>query len=176
MYDDSTLELAENKLLLLYIIKSIKYPISNAQLTDIILENSFINYFMLQQYISELISSEFLKYEEIDSKEFLVLTNKGDKVLFFFKDRISKNKLKLIDDYINAKVESIKKELNICSDYTIDENSSFLVNLKAMENGSVLMDLTISVPSKDEAKSLCSKWKNNSSDIYHKIINALISE
>ena len=45
MYD-STLELAENKLLLLYIIKSIKYPISNTQLTDIVLENSFINYFM----------------------------------------------------------------------------------------------------------------------------------
>ena len=39
MYD-STLELAENKLLLLYIIKSIKYPISNTQLTDIVLENS----------------------------------------------------------------------------------------------------------------------------------------
>lgn len=56
MYD-STLELAENKLLL-YIIKSIKYPISNTQLTDIVLENSFINYFMLQQYVSELISSE----------------------------------------------------------------------------------------------------------------------
>ena len=53
MYD-STLELAENKLLLLYIIKSIKYPISNTQLTDIVLENSFINYFMLQQYVSEL--------------------------------------------------------------------------------------------------------------------------
>ncbi|MGL5244427.1 MAG: DUF4364 family protein, partial [Sarcina sp.] len=59
---------------------------------------------------------------------------------------------------------------------TIDENNSFLVNLKAMENGSVLIDLTVSVPSKDEAKAICSKWKNNSSDIYHKIITALIME
>ena len=39
--NDNTLELAENKLLLLHIIKSIKYPISNTQLTDIVLENSF---------------------------------------------------------------------------------------------------------------------------------------
>lgn len=109
MYD-STLELAENKLLLLYIIKSIKYPISNTQLTDIVLENSFINYFMLQQYVSELISSEFLEYKtQDDDKEIIVLTEKGDKVLFFFKDRISPNKLKLIDEYVRKHVEKIKK-------------------------------------------------------------------
>lgn len=175
MYD-STLELAENKLLLLYIIKSIKYPISNTQLTDIVLENSFINYFMLQQYISELISSEFLKYEEKDSKEVLILTVKGDRVLCFFKDRISINKLSLIDDYVLKKMESIKKELSISSDYTIDNNNSFLVNLKATENDSIIIDLNINVPSKEEAKNICNKWKNNSSDIYNKIILALIND
>ena len=117
MYD-STLELAENKLLLLYIIKSIKYPISNTQLTDIVLENSFINYFMLQQYVSELISSEFLEYKtQDDDKEIIVLTEKGDKVLFFFKDRISPNKLKLIDEYVRKHVEKIKKELKEFLEY-----------------------------------------------------------
>ncbi|MEG2354050.1 MAG: DUF4364 domain-containing protein, partial [Clostridium sp.] len=35
MYED-TLELAENKLLLLYIIDKIKIPVSNIQLTDIV--------------------------------------------------------------------------------------------------------------------------------------------
>ena len=174
MYDN-TLELAENKLLLLYIIKSIKYPISNTQLTDIVLENSFINYFMLQQYVSELMSSDFLKYEEKDSKEIIVLTTKGDKVLFFFKDRISPNKLKLIDDYINKKVETMKKELSITSDYTLDNDNSFLVNLKATENNSTIIDLTISVPTKEEAKAICNRWKENSSDIYNKIITSLIS-
>lgn len=175
MYDN-TLELAENKLLLLYIIKSIKYPISNTQLTDIVLENSFINYFMLQQYVSELITSDFLKYEEKDSKEIIVLTAKGDRVLSFFKDRISPNKLKLIDDYINKKVEIIKKELSITSDYTLDDDNSFLVNLKATENKSTIIDLTISVPTKDEAKAICNRWKENSSTIYNKIINSLIND
>ena len=46
---ENTSELAENKLLLLYILKTIDEPISNAQLTDIVLENSLINYFTLQQ-------------------------------------------------------------------------------------------------------------------------------
>ena len=67
MYENSA-ELAENKLLVLYVIKSLKYPISNTQLTEIILENNFINYFTLQQYITELLSSEFLKYIEKNDK------------------------------------------------------------------------------------------------------------
>ncbi|MBI6073001.1 DUF4364 family protein [Clostridium perfringens] len=176
MYD-STLELAENKLLLLYIIKSIKYPISNTQLTDIVLENSFINYFMLQQYVSELISSEFLEYKtQDDDKEIIVLTEKGDNVLFFFKDRISPNKLKLIDEYVRKHVEKIKKELSISADYTVGEDSSFIVNLKAIENNTILIDLNVSVPSKTEAKAICNKWENNSSDIYNKIIHALIED
>ena len=94
--------------------------------------SSIINYFMLQQYVSELISSEFLEYKtQDDDKEIIVLTEKGDKVLFFFKDRISPNKLKLIDEYVRKHVEKIKKELSISADYTVGEDSSFIVNLKA---------------------------------------------
>ena len=53
MYENSA-ELAENKLLVLYVIKSLRQPISKYTITEIILENNFINYFTLQQYISEL--------------------------------------------------------------------------------------------------------------------------
>ena len=67
MYENSA-ELAENKLLVLYVIKSLKQPISNTQLTEIILENNFINYFTLQQYISELEYSDFVKYIEKNEK------------------------------------------------------------------------------------------------------------
>jgi predicted transcriptional regulator len=173
MYDN-TVELAENKLLLLYIIKSIKYTISNAQLTDIVLEHSFINYFTLQQYIAELEKSNFIKLEEKNNKEFVLLTRKGDSVLSLFKDRLSQGKMKSIDEYLYEQIDSIKRELNIFADYTPDNNDSFSVNLKAIEGNDVLLDLNVSVPTKNQAKELCSKWKNNSSEIYNKIMEALI--
>ncbi|MGL4990742.1 MAG: DUF4364 family protein [Sarcina sp.] len=173
MYDN-TVELAENKLLLLYIIKSIKYNISNSQLTDIVLEHSFINYFTLQQYIAELEKSNFIKLEEKDNKELVLLTKKGDSVLSLFKDRLSTGKIKSIDDYLTEQLDEIKKELNIFADYTPDNNDSFSVNLKAIEGNCILLELNVNVPTKDQAKELCSKWKNNSSDIYNKIMEALI--
>ncbi len=93
MYENS-IELAENKLLVLYVIKALKHPISNTQLTEIILENNFINYFTLQQYVSELVLSDFLKYQVMNEKNLLTLTEKGDSVLSFFNGRISSIKKK----------------------------------------------------------------------------------
>lgn len=175
MYENSA-ELAENKLLVLYVIKSLKHPISNTQLTEIILENNFINYFTLQQYITELLSSEFLKYIEKNDKKLLTITTKGEKVLSFFTQRISPIKRDIIDNYISSVIDNIKNELTIYSDYTIENSDSFIVNLKALEDEMLLIDLKVSVPTKNQAKSLCAKWKDNPSEIYTKIMQSLFSD
>ncbi|OFI06119.1 hypothetical protein CLOACE_12620 [Clostridium acetireducens DSM 10703] len=173
MFED-TLELAENKLLLLYIFNKINFAISNNQITQIILENNFINYFTLQQYISELVSSNFLKYIEKDGKHRLIITDKGLKVLNLFKNRISNQKKYLIDEYLKNHLNNIKQEVTITADYTIEHKNNFIVNLKAVENDCILIDLKLNVGSNDQAKKLCAKWKKHSTEIYSKIIKAFI--
>ena len=175
MYENSA-ELAENKLLVLYVIKSLKQPISNTQLTEIILENNFINYFTLQQYISELETAKFVEYIEKNDKKLITITTKGENVLSIFNDRISPIKRDIIDNYISKTIDSIKKELTIHSDYTIEKNNSFIVDLKALEDETLLIDLKISVPTKKQATSLCNRWKENPSDIYTKIVQVLFSD
>jgi hypothetical protein len=70
MFKDMS-ELAENKLLLLYIFCEIGMPVSNSHITQIILENNLINYFSLQQYLSELIDSGFINIKKHDKQHFL---------------------------------------------------------------------------------------------------------
>ena len=175
MYENSA-ELAENKLLVLYVIKSLRQAISKTQLTEIILENNFINYFTLQQYISELETAKFVEYIEKNDKKLITITTKGENVLSIFNDRISPIKRDIIDNYISKTIDSIKKELTIHSDYTIEKNNSFIVDLKALEDETLLIDLKISVPTKKQATSLCNRWKENPSDIYTKIVQALFNE
>ncbi len=174
MYENS-MELAENKLLMLYILKSIKEPISNTQFTEIILENNFMNYFTFQQYLSELEVSQFVQYRSNMDKKVLTLTEKGDNVLELFKDRLSPEKISLADKYIKQKWAVIKKELSIHADYTLGNKDSFIVDLKAVEDESLLMELKLTVPTKEQAASICSKWKKNPSQIYTNIINLLIN-
>lgn len=173
MYEENSLELAENKLLLLYILKSLKHPISNTQLTEIVLENSFINYFTLQQYVTELNEANFIEYAEVMDKKLLKVTDKGEGVLSFFQDRISPSKISLINEYIKSHIDLIKKELTIHSDYTIGPNDSFIVDIKALEDDSPLIELKLQVPTKKQATYLCNKWQENPSEIYNQIINLL---
>lgn len=175
MYENS-LELAENKLLLLYILDKSRYPMSNSLLTEMVLHNCFLNYFTLQQYISELETSDFIKYEENNSRKLMYLTEKGKSVLSFFENRISVNKKNIVDEYLESTMETIKKELTIHADYTLEKHNSFCVNLKAIEGDIVLIDLKLNVVSKNQALSLCNRWKENSSEIYTTIIETLLND
>ncbi|GAA0181883.1 DUF4364 family protein [Clostridium sediminicola] len=171
----NTTELAENKLLLIYILNKINLPISNNQVTEIILKNNLINYFTLQQYITELCSAKFLNYIDFDGKQRLVITKNGESVLKLFKNRISPSKIELIDNFLQKNLENIKNEITISADYTIEDNN-YIVNLKASENNSILLDLKVNVASIKQANELCAKWKNNSSEIYTRIFKVLIDE
>lgn len=173
---DNTAELAENKLLLLYILNKIKKPISNTQLTEMVLENNLINYFTLQQYISELESSKFIRYKDMNAKKLLSLTEEGISVLSFFNNRISETKKELIDKKISEKLDSIEKELTTQSDYTPLKGDNFLVELKAFEDQDILMNLKLSVPSKKQALMLCNKWQENSAQIYNEIMTVLLND
>ena len=104
------------------------------------------------------------------------ITKKGENVLSIFNDRISPIKRDIIDNYISSTIDSIKKELTIRSDYTIEKNNSFIVNLVALEDEMLLIDLKVSVPTKKQAATLCSKWKENPSDIYTKIVQVLFTD
>jgi len=174
MFED-TLELAEFKLLVLYIINQVNMPVSKSKITEIVLENNFINYFTLQQYIEELLSSSLLKYKENDDKSRLYITDRGKKVLSFFENRINPEKILQVNNYLNGKLNKIKEEILINGDYTLD-GENYLVDLKAKENDSLLMELKLSVVSKKQALDLIKLWKENSSDIYNKIIQILINE
>lgn len=146
------------------------------QLTNIVLENNLMNYFSLQQYLSELTSSNFLDVSEKSGKHKLIITEKGCKVLSLFEMRISNEKINLIDKYLENQMTDIKNELTISADYTIENSDNFIVNLKASECTYTLIDIKIGIPSNKQARELCSKWKNHSSELYNKIMELLINE
>ncbi|MGM9973505.1 MAG: DUF4364 family protein [Clostridiaceae bacterium] len=171
---ESTIELAENKLIVLYIIEKVNYPISNTQLSEIVLENNLMNYFVFQQYLTELISSKFILEKSEDNKPLLLISDKGSRVLNLFNQRISSFKINIIDDYLKKHMAQIKKERTIHGDYTITEDNTFLVELKALEGSYTIIDLKLSVATKKQAQDLCNKWNNNSSELYNKILKILI--
>lgn len=174
MFED-TLELAENKLLLLYIFKKIKFPISDNAITEIILQNDFINYFTMKQYLNELLSSNFISHINETDNHNLVITEKGLKVLCLFKNRISKDKLNIIDNYLEKQNKDIKEHLSI-NTHVLKDKNNFIVDLKISEKDSILMEIKLNVDSHEKAEELCKKWEKNFSELYQKIVESLMEK
>ena len=51
------------KLIVLYMLNKVDFPLTNAQISEFILDEGYTTYFKLQQAISELIESGFIREE-----------------------------------------------------------------------------------------------------------------
>lgn len=51
-----------------------------------------------------------------------------------------------------------------------------MVNLKAVKDDLIIIDIKVSVDSKEKAKKMCSKWQKNSSELYLEILDILNSD
>jgi predicted transcriptional regulator len=165
-----TTELAENKLLILYIFSRINMPMSNSHITQIILENNLLNYFGLQQYLSELIDSGLL-FDSIDGKKHMLsLSEKGSNSLELFISRIPDKKKKIIDTYFIENIDLIKRDISVVSEYVL-EGKKPMVRLALKSNTTTMIEIKIPAEDNSEVQEISQHWKENYEEIYAKIMN-----
>lgn len=176
MFTEDSNELVQNKLLILYILDKVDIPMTNTEITQFILENNYMNYFLVQQFLGELVNSKFVEFSTRDGNEYYHLSNAGKDTLTYFSDRISNTLRDEIDDkYKEKKVEMIK-ETQVVGNYYKKSELEYIVNLKAIEKDIVLLNLSLSVVSSKQAKLICGNWKQNPEGIYKSIFDLLIEK
>lgn len=176
MFVHTSEQLAENKLVLLYILHKINVPLTNGQITELILENDMMNYFMLQQFLSELKEVGFIHILEHDNQELFAITEKGNDTLEFFINRIPLEIKDKIDNLIKEKKNDIIQSTQIKAYYTKLSPHDFLVKLSVVEKDVPIIGLTINVANANQAKQICTNWKKQSASIYGDIITLLTKE
>lgn len=176
MFTENSNELMQHKLLILYILEKVDIPMTNTEITQFILENNYMNYFLVQQFLSELVSSKFVEFSTGDGNEYYHLSEAGKETLSYFSDRIpAELKENISKSYEKKKVELIK-ETQVLGNYYKKSDSEYIVNLKAVEKDIVLLNLSLSVVSSQQAKLICGNWKQSPETIYKNIFDLLITE
>ena len=175
MFENSSEELAYHKLLILYVLEETNMDLTNSQITQVILETEVMNYFSLQQFLSQLMEDNFLKIYEDSNKEYYTLTKKGIDTLEYFLSRIPDQIKEKLDEYIRLNKENLLADTQVKSSFVKQSDNEFIVNLRVIENQSNLIDLNLNVSSEKQAKLICDNWKKNASYMYAEIIDLLIS-
>ena len=176
MFGNSSEELAYHKLIILYILDKIKMDLTNSQITQVVLETEIMNYFSLQQFLSQLMESKFLTTYKESNREYYSLTQKGLEILEYFLARIPANSTIKIDEYILNNKESLLSDTQVKSSFVKQSDNEFIVNLRVIENQTNLIDLNLNVSSEKQAKLICNNWKNNASYMYAEVIDLLIKD
>lgn len=161
------------KLIVLYMLDRVEFPLTNAQVCDYILEKEYTNFFTLQTAISELVDAEMVKPRSIRNRTHLELTVEGRQTLDFFKNRLSTQIKEDIDNYFKEHSFELKNSLSVLSNYYKSTSGEYEASLKVTEKNITLINLTLSVPTEEMAASICDKWETANSEVYKYIVEKL---
>ena len=161
------------KLIILYMLNRVDFPLTKAQIGDFILEREYTNFLTLQQAIGELIDAGFVTTKSILNRTHLILTEDGKQTLSFFGNQISDSIKKDIDEYFRNHELEMRNEVSILADYYKSTSGEYEAHLIAKDKGINLIDLTMSVPLEETAISICDNWQKKNQEIYQYLIEQL---
>ena len=172
----TTEALTQYKLMILYLLRSVNYPLTNSQLSGFFLDNEYTTYFTLQECISDLVEATLISSHQSQSTTRYEITEEGKQTLHFFEDEIPSIAKEDMEQFLHKNKFRLQNEAAVYSDYTKEENGDYLVQAELREKNDLLCRLHLSVPDEESAKNACKKWKEKSGKIYSYLLSTLLDE
>ena len=162
------------KLTILNMLDKVDFPLSNTQLTDFFLEHEYTDYFRVQQVISELLDAELIRTESTHNNTHYYITAAGKETLNLLKDKISDAiELDIINYFAENKLE-LRNDNSIIADYYRTPNRDFAVRCQYRQKDTNLIDLTLTVKTKEQAEAICNNWKKQNEEVYMYLMDILM--
>ena len=162
------------KLIVLYILNRVTFPITNAQVSDFILQKEYTDYLTLQQVISELTEARLISSETIRNRTHLSITPEGRETLRFFQNRIHHGIKEDINTYFRENNFRLRNEVSVLGDYNyVPATREYETRLTVKEGDVRLADIRLSVPTEAMAQAICENWKEKNQDIYQYLVEQL---
>ncbi len=161
------------KLIVLYMLDKVSFKLTNAQISDFILEKEYTSYMTLQQVISDLLDTELIKADTSMNRTYYSITQEGQSTLSYFGNRISDAIRGEIDAFLSEKHLELKNEASITANYYKSVSGEYEAELTAKEKDVVLVNIRLSVPTQDMAEAVCDGWYHKNEQIYKYLMQEL---
>ena len=138
----------------------------------------FINYFYFKQLLADLVDSNlvqtYAKEEDVTTQQVLYrLTSEGKNSLDLTIDVLPGIiKLKM-DNILKNEFNNIISEDSIITEYIPENENSYTVKCKIVENNKTIFEVRTFAGSNEHAKFIADNWKENASIIYPKILELI---
>lgn len=161
------------KLIILYMLDQSAVPLSKSTVNAFILDKGYTNYMTLQQAIGELIDNQLIAQKKDANRALLSVTAEGQDTLTYFENRISDAIKEDVKGFLLENKTQLKNDYSITSNYYKSVSGEYEAQLMAKEKDVVLMDLRISVPTREMAEDVCLNWKKRNEEVYRMLTQML---
>ncbi len=173
---DNTTTLAENKVLILYLLNLINGEIRQDNLFKIITSINNINYFYFKQVLTDLIDSNLVGTYTKEEEPVIKITSEGKNAYILTKD-VLPGILKLKADNIFAKeFPTIKEESSVIAEFIPKNENEYIIKCKIVESNETIFEVKTFAGSRDRAKRIVDNWNQNATTIYPQILNLLLQD
>lgn len=173
---DNTATLAENKVLILYLLDKINKEIKQDNLFKIITSINGINYFYFKQILTDLIDSKLVGTYTKEEESVVQITTEG-KNAYILTHEVLPGILKLkADNLFEKELSNIKEESSVIAEFIPKNENDYTIKCKIIEDNESIFEVKTFVGSRDRAKRIIDNWNKNATSIYPKILNLLLDD
>lgn len=162
-----------NKLIVLYMLDRVAFPMTAAQVSDFILGREYTVFLTLQQVIGELTETGLISAKTVLNRTYLSLTDEGRETLELFRNRINIAIRQDINTYLKENECALRNEISVSGRYYKATSGEYEAQLTAKDKDIKLIDLTLSVPDESTAAAICENWQSKNQEIYQYLAKEL---
>ena len=175
--------LAQDKVLILYTLHKLNREITESDLFKFVSPINEINYFYFKQILTDLVESKLVETytkeeddDDDDKKQSIYkISADGKNSLDLTIDILPGIKKLKADTILKNELSSITQENSIVTEFVPENEQSYTVKCKIIENNKNIFEIRAFAGSIEQARLISDNWKNNAYTIYPQILS-LITE
>jgi len=168
--------LAENKVLILYLLLVIERPISNEELYRLVLSIQDMNYFYFQQFLIDLENNKYIVNYKKENSIVYELTENGRNALELTLDMLPGIIKLKVDETIKGELREIRNESSVRAEFIPLSENEFIVKCKLIENNITTFEIKTFVASREQAVKIVQNWEEGAGRIYPSVLKMLNEE
>ena len=170
MTDEKTIA----KLMVLYLLKAVNFPLSDKQLLDFFHGKDYMEDTFFQETAAALLDANLVLRDEVRGTMRYELTREGEDALYYFGKDIPVEIVDDMDAFLKENRYQMRNETGITADYIKTDNYDFRCHMVVREGKEIIFEMNLTVPSEEQAILLCRHFEENAQAVYSGVMKQLM--
>ncbi len=167
------MDIFDKRLIVLFVLKESKLPLSTEQISKLCSEFDDITYIDICMFIDSLKNSNYIQETYENDKSVYSITDSGLDILNELIELVPGISLLNMKNILKEKMEDYKQDYEIDTIILPIKKDEYKVSCYIKDGNDELINLTIYAGDKENAKKISHNWKDNADELYGKIIELM---